>query len=232
MTTGILHTHVLVVILFLLLFLGKGLLLFSNKKAVLDKIRAKTKVLDMVLGTLILLTGGYLAFHYQGTLPNWLLIKVVLVLLAIPLSMVGIRRSSKALVAVGVLIFVYVYGVAETKSLKMRPDKGEAVAVSPNGPVATEPYKPAAADNPILAQLAGTQLENTKAIYASVCANCHGEDGQKGMSGAANLQESPLNVEARKDVISNGKGLMPGFGSQLSEQEVEALANYTTMLKK
>ncbi|WP_207434210.1 SirB2 family protein [Sabulibacter ruber] len=232
MTTAFLHTHVLVVILFLILFLVKAFLLFLNKHDHLNRTRSSTKMLDMVFGGLTLVTGGYLAFSYNGPLPTWLFVKAVLVLAAIPLSIVGIRKHNKLLTATGVLIFLYVYGVAETKSLKMRPDKGEAVSVSPNGEIGTASPDPEKASHPILSQLEGTQLENAKAIYNNLCANCHGEDGQKGASGAVNLQLSTLNVEGRREVIANGRGLMPGFGSQLSEQEIEALALYSTLLKK
>ncbi|MBC3540925.1 SirB2 family protein [Rufibacter sp. H-1] len=226
------HIHVLVVILFLILFLIKAFQLFLNKHHSLNRTRTSTKMLDIVFGTLILASGGYLIFNYNGPLPTWLLVKVGLVLAAIPLAVVGIKRHSKVITAVGLLIFLYVYGIAETKSLKMRPDKGEAVAVSPNGEVGTASPDPEKASHPILAQLEGTQLENTKAIYTALCANCHGEDGQKGTGGAVNLQQSNLTVEERRNVIANGRGLMPGYGSQLSEQEIETLALYSTMLKK
>ncbi|WP_066508346.1 cytochrome c [Rufibacter sp. DG15C] len=228
--TAVLHTHVLVVILFLLLFLSKVVLLFLNKHDTLNKARSSTKVLDMIFGTLVLVTGAYLTFHFNGPLPRWLLVKIVLVLVAIPISIVGIKRHNKVLTAVGVLIFLYVYGVAETKSMKMSPEQTVKATV-PNQEQEAQPQKPQTAANPILSQLEGTHLQNTKAIYTQLCATCHGEDGQKGMSGASNLQQSTLSVEDRKAVIANGRGLMPGFGSQLSEQEQEALAQYTTMLK-
>jgi mono/diheme cytochrome c family protein/uncharacterized membrane protein SirB2 len=228
--TAFLHTHVLVVVLFLLLFLAKAVLLFLGKHNTLNKVRSSTKVLDMVFGTLILVTGAYLTFQFNGPLPRWLLVKIVLVLVAIPIAMVGIKRHHKVLTAVGVLIFLYVYGVAETKSMKMSPDQ-TAKATAPIQVQEAQPQKPETAANPILSQLEGTHLQNTKAIYTQLCATCHGEDGQKGLSGASNLQQSTLSVENRKAVIANGRGLMPGFGSQLSEQEQEALAQYTTMLK-
>ncbi|QHL88576.1 hypothetical protein GU926_14500 [Nibribacter ruber] len=230
--TAFLHTHVLVVILFLLLFLAKALLLFLGKHDTLNKVRSSTKILDMVFGTLILVSGGFLTYKYNGPLPTWLLVKMGLVLVAIPIAIVGIKRHSKVLTAVGVLTFLYVYGVAETKSLNMSPAQPEVAETMPTSvekpqPKASEP----AAVNPILSQLEGTQLNNTKAIYTQLCATCHGPDGQKGLSGASNLQRSTLSVEERKAVIANGRGLMPGFGSQLSEQEQEALAQFTTMLK-
>lgn len=228
--TAFVHTHVLVVILFLLLFLAKAVLLFLGKHDTLNRVRSSTKILDMVFGTLILVTGGYLAFQYNGPLPTWLLVKIVLVLAAIPISIVGIKRHNKLLAFVGVLLFLYVYGVAESKSMKMSPDQTDVVATQPITEKNTQPEAPKSAANPILSQLEGTHLQNTKAIYTQLCATCHGQDGQKGMSGASNLQQSTLSVEDRKAVIANGRGLMPGYGSQLSEQEQEALAQYTTML--
>ncbi|GAA4306260.1 SirB2 family protein [Nibribacter koreensis] len=228
--TAFLHTHVLVVILFLLLFLTKAVLLFLGKHDTLNKVRSSTKVLDMVFGTLILVTGGYLTLKYNGPLPTWLLVKILLVLAAIPISIVGIKRHSKALTFLGILIFLYVYGVAETKSMRMSPAQEEQVATRENQQEEVQPQAPKAPVNPILLQLEGTHLQNTKAIYTQLCATCHGQDGQKGMSGASNLQQSTLSVEDRKAVIANGRGLMPGYGSQLSEQEQEALAQYTTML--
>ncbi len=99
MYTGFVHTHVLVVLLFLIFFLFKTVLLFLNKREQLARLRAKTKVVDIILGTLILITGGYLAFIYGSNMPNWLLVKIILVFIAIPAGIVGIARSNKILAA-------------------------------------------------------------------------------------------------------------------------------------
>ncbi|GAB2544726.1 c-type cytochrome [Rufibacter soli] len=232
MITAISHTHILVVVLFLLLLLVKAFLLFFNRHDTLNKVRSSTKMLDVVFGLLIFITGIFLALNYHGQLPNWLLIKVGLVLAAVPVAVVGIKKHNKVLTAVGILLFLYVYGVAETKSLKMRPDKGGLAATSPKEEMQRETPPPAKANHPIITELQGTQLENTKAIYTNLCAACHGQDGQKGTGGATNLQTSTLTPASRQQVIANGRGLMPGFGSQLTEQEIEALALYSTLLKK
>ncbi|MFC6997146.1 SirB2 family protein [Rufibacter roseus] len=230
MTTPLLHSHLLVVILFLLLFLYKVALLFMNKSTALDKARSYTKMLDIVFGLLILVTGAWLAFSYNGSWPTWLGVKILLVLAAIPLAIVGIKKHSKILAGVSLLIFLYVYGVAETKSLKMRPDKREAAARLQETSLSAEAPTSKAAGNPILSEMEDTQLANTKAIYSQVCATCHGEDGQKGTGGASNLQQSELSAQERKEVIANGSGLMPGYRSQLTEQEIEALAQYTLLM--
>lgn len=238
-----LHTHVLVVVLFILLFGIKAVLLLLNKRAALAKMRSKTKVLDMIFGTLILVTGGYLLFLYNGGIPTWLIVKIVLVLAAIPLGIIGIKRESKVLTALALLIFLYVYGVAETKSLAMDKDGASRAASAQNTTTATPEAdaaetgdaglsQSARAQEEIVSAMSETQLQNARSIYSQVCANCHGEDGAKGVGGAANLTASVLSLNDRINVIEKGRGLMPGFGDKLTEQEAQALAAYTITLKK
>lgn len=234
-----LHTHVLVVVLFLILFAIKAALLLLNRRAALDKVRSKTKVLDMVFGTLILLTGGYLLFLYSGGIPSWLIMKTVLVLVAIPLGIVGIRRGNKALTALALFVFLYVYGVAETKSLAMDKDGASARNTATATPEADAAEtgdaglsQSESAQEGIVASMSEVQLANAQSIYGQVCASCHGADGAKGTGGAANLTGSNLSLNDRINVIEEGRGLMPGFGDQLTEQETEALAAYTITLKK
>jgi mono/diheme cytochrome c family protein/uncharacterized membrane protein SirB2 len=236
--TAFLHTHVLVVVLFLLLFTAKAVLLLLNKIETLEKVRSYTKILDIIFGTLILITGGYLIFNYNG-IPTWLIVKIVLVLIAIPLGIVGLKRHNKVLAVLAFLIFIYVYGVAETKSLTMKKDKGlvdtttKTVASPDTDAVETgQPAQSKDADQQIIASMSESSLTNAKAIYVQVCATCHGEDGTKGTSGAVDLTGSSLSLSDRKEVILHGRGLMPAFGEQLSEQEAEELAAYTMTLKK
>ncbi|MDX5346059.1 MAG: SirB2 family protein [Hymenobacteraceae bacterium] len=248
-----LHTHVLVVILFLILFLVKAVLLFLNKHDLLNKVRSGTKVLDMIFGALILITGGYLLFKYNGV-PAWLWVKVVLVLLAIPLGIAGLKRHNKVLTAITLFIFAYVYGVAETKSLTMQ--KEEYIAAEPEEtveglpgyvPEQNEPPVSTSVDAPgsdeavnkmaggsghdILEAMDETQLANAKAIYQQQCAVCHGNDGRKGLGNAKDLTKSSMSQQARIDLITKGKGLMPPFKGKLSDQEIEAVAAYTATIK-
>lgn len=234
-----LHTHVLVVVLFLILFAIKAVLLLLNKRAALNTMRSKTKVLDIIFGTLILLTGGYLLFLYNGGIPTWLIIKIVLVLVAIPVGIVGIKRENKVLAVLALFIFLYVYGVAETKSLAMDKDGASAQNTTPATPEADAAEtgdaglsQSASAQEGIVASMSEAQLANAKSIYENLCANCHGADGSKGTGGAANLTDSNLSQNDRINVIRQGRGLMPGFGDQLTEQDAEALAAYTITLKK
>jgi len=122
MDTGFRHSHVLVVILFLLWFGFKWILLLINSP-LLDKVRDKFKMVDMILGTLILVTGGYLLFK-GGHPETWMMVKVALVLAFIPLGIIGLRRENKVLTSIVFVGFLYIYGVAETRSLVMKKPKG------------------------------------------------------------------------------------------------------------
>lgn len=236
--TAFLHTHVLVVILFLLLFTTKTVLLLLNKRDALTKLRNKTKVVEMILGTLILITGGWILFKYNG-LPGWLIMKVVLVLVAIPIGIIGLKRKNKVLAIAALFIFLYVYGIAETDSLTMKKESPEAttgIIEAPETDAAETGDSSLSTSETthqqIVASMNETALANAEKIFVQQCATCHGEDGAKGISGATNLTESQLSLNDRKEVIANGRGLMPAFGEQLSEQELDELAAYTMTLKK
>ena len=75
--------------------------------------------------------------------------------------------------------------------------------------------------------------ENTIALlYETKCGICHGKDGNMGAGGARKLSESTLDKSAVQLQISNGKGAMPAFESQLSPEEISALADYVIALRK
>lgn len=68
-------------------------------------------------------------------------------------------------------------------------------------------------------------------IYKQYCVTCHGLYGDMGASGAFNLQTSTLPVEERVKVITNGRNAMTGFKTLLSEDKIQAVAEYTLTLK-
>ena len=121
MDIGIRHLHFTVVALLLLFILLKTLLLLSNKNELLDKIRAKTKVVDIMLGILAISTGVYL-MTLKPTVELYLLVKIVVVLIAIPLGIVGLKRHKKPIVVMSLLLIVYVFGIGETQSYKFKKD--------------------------------------------------------------------------------------------------------------
>ncbi len=71
-----------------------------------------------------------------------------------------------------------------------------------------------------------------KSIYIKSCRLCHGNDGNLGLSGAANLKISALNLEEIKVVVSEGRKSMPGWKNQLTPEEIQQVSEYVITLKK
>ncbi|MFF2754863.1 PQQ-binding-like beta-propeller repeat protein [Psychrobacillus sp. NPDC058041] len=65
------------------------------------------------------------------------------------------------------------------------------------------------------------------AVYDANCLACHGNQGANGHNGP-NLQDSKIaeNKEAIIERITNGKSAMPSFKDTLTEEEMEAVADY------
>jgi mono/diheme cytochrome c family protein len=71
-----------------------------------------------------------------------------------------------------------------------------------------------------------------KNLFEAKCAACHGSDGTAGIANAANLQISRSDSTATIQTLLNGKGAMPSFKSQLTEEEIHKLTNYLFSLRK
>ena len=235
MAKGFLHLHLTVVTIFILLFTVKLVLLLINRREQLDVLRAKTKIIEMVLGSLILLTGGFLLYN-AAVKETWMFVKLAGFVALIPMAIVGLKKGNKPLVIFSYLGFVYFYGVSETKSLKFKKDKIEIV--TPAAPAADSSATAAidtaakATTNDILNANANAGLVHGKAIFEQVCAVCHGKDGALGAGGAANLTISKMTDEQKKNIVLNGKGLMAAYKDQLSESDIDAVVAYISTLKK
>lgn len=209
MDIGILHTHTLIVVVWLLLFSTKAVLLFLGKEEPLTTLRNKTKVVEMILGFLLLATGSYLMVK-TGAHFTWHWVKLVGVIAAIPLGIVGLKKSNKALTALSLFVFLYFYGVSETRSLSLRPS---------NYAKMEEAGEPA-------------ELYSAATIYTNECTRCHGPAGDAMAFKAMNLKESKLNVEQIKNTIAEGRGTMKGYAKKLSAKQLDELAEYVNGLKE
>jgi len=96
-----------------------------------------------------------------------------------------------------------------------------------------------------IAYAAATARENTasavdaKQLFDSKCAKCHGKDGRaKSMRGKLTHARDLTSGEWQNSVtderlfnsISNGKGKMPSFKKDLSEDQIDALVAYVRRL--
>ena len=91
---------------------------------------------------------------------------------------------------------------------------------------------PAAADDPVDVAAAAVSEKyqlNVKKLFATKCSWCHQGYGMKQADGPK-LAGTSKTIEQVMKQINEGKSPMPGFKNQLSEKEVQALAEYIKTL--
>lgn len=224
MITWIFPLHVTAVTLFLIFLIFKTFLLIFDKHNLLNKARNKTKVLEIILGILILFSGVYL-FVLVGYLQSYLIAKLILVLIAIPLGIFGLKKENKILATLSVLLFIYIYAVSATKNISLAREKIDFDEFEFNN------YGSQQADE-ILNATQSASLQQGKVIYKVLCAECHGQDGEKEIGNASNLVSSKLSMNEQITIVAQGKGAMKGYDAELSEQEIELVASYTETLQE
>ncbi|MBX2873499.1 MAG: cytochrome c [Saprospiraceae bacterium] len=74
-------------------------------------------------------------------------------------------------------------------------------------------------------------VQDGQSIFKKQCVTCHGLKGDMGAGGAANLRESQLSVEERIVVITKGRNAMQPYEEVLSAEQIEAVAQYTMVLR-
>ena len=88
-------THIIVVNIFLLIYLIKTILIFTNQNALL-KFSKAVKVPEMIISVLFLVTGVWL-FAILGAIKLLQIIKLALILIAIPVAIVGYKKMNKVM---------------------------------------------------------------------------------------------------------------------------------------
>jgi uncharacterized membrane protein SirB2 len=214
MYIGLLHTHRLVVILFLLIYVVKTVLLLFNKQDTLDLFTKKVKIPEMVISFLFLATGVALLFLIPEIKPL-LIAKIVVVLVSIPVAVIGFKRKIKALGALSLLLIVGAYGMAEVSKRKITRQE-----VAQEG-LLTDP-----------AQTGYDQVAHGKVLYGLYCNSCHGEEGDLQMAGAKNLKVTAYTEAEVVQIVTQGKGEMMGYQKVLSAEEIAAVSVYALTLKK
>ncbi len=200
--------HIITVNIFLLLYIIKTILLFSNE-AMLDKFTRVTKVIEMIISTLFLISGIWLLF-ILGAVKMLLIIKFILVFISIPVAMKGFKNKNKILAVLSLLMIIGAYGLSE--AAKNKPFIPSMVEVNGNA--------------------AETEKTGIK-TYMANCAMCHGKDGMKMYRDAKDLTQSSLDEASIELMVSEGsKGKMPAFGGTLSNEEITAVSAYILTLRK
>jgi mono/diheme cytochrome c family protein len=206
MFTGMLHTHTLCVMLFLVLYLIKTTMLVSGMSQTLDRFSAKTRLMEIIISVVFLLTGIYLAFN-SGQIGSWFWVKLIVVATAIPLAIIAFKRKRKPLALLAMMFLVYSYGISETKSPFFRKNiQGEFEGLS------------------------GLQLGQE--VYRVHCTGCHGEDGKRGLSGAGDLTQSTLSFDEQMAIIRQGRKSMMAYENILTDEQIRAVTEFVYRMKK
>ncbi|WP_036719990.1 cytochrome c [Paenibacillus sp. JCM 10914] len=64
------------------------------------------------------------------------------------------------------------------------------------------------------------------AMVKASCISCHGDQLQGGAGPALDQVGGHMDVEAIYKIVSNGKGIMPAFKGQLTDEEIANIALY------
>lgn len=106
MATGMLHSHYLFVVLFTLIYLVKTILLLSDKDELLEKFKKKTRIAEMIVSFGFLATGIYLMTQLP-VITVYMIIKLGLVFLSIPLAVIGFKKKNKVLASLSFSLSSY-----------------------------------------------------------------------------------------------------------------------------
>jgi mono/diheme cytochrome c family protein len=205
MYKGLLHTHTLVVTLFLIHYIVKTVLLVGNKNEQLAGYTKKTKVAEMIISFLFLLTG--IGMLVMGAQTNTLFfVKIALVVASIPLAVIGFKKGKKPLAILAVVLIFISYGLAEMSKKQKAEVKVDTANIE-------------------------SKLEKGKAVYQSNCISCHGAAGNAMLAGAKDLTITALTPAEVKEVVKNGRGSMQAYPT-LSDDELDGIAEYIELMKK
>lgn len=114
--SSLMHTHKGIIYLFLAFILIKFILMLVSKSS-FTSFRDKTKMVDMILGTGIIVTGVILIAYRGWNVPEWLWVKFAIFIVATPLAIVGMKKRNVILVLASLLLFVYAFLMAKKKSV-------------------------------------------------------------------------------------------------------------------
>jgi cytochrome c553 len=207
-----LHTHHLLVVLYTLLLAAKVVLVLSGNRHALVSLNGRTRVLHIVLASLMLATGIYgMLKSPEGFTPSYL-IKYGLVVGVIGLGVVGIKQMNKPVSVLALVLIFYVYGIGKTHDILLQSPETRLKNLS--------------------ASLTGAlPSEAGKQLYVVGCQRCHGSDGQSGYRKAKNLATSRLSDDNVAYIMRNGQNTMPAF-DYLSTEQTQALVTYVKTLRK
>ncbi len=196
--------HIASVITFLIIYLIKTSLLLLGKNEQFAGFTKIFRIPEMIISVLFLVTGIWLMTQIP-VINTLLIVKIIVVLASIPIAIIGFKKSNKALASLAMIMIIAAYGLAEVSHKKM-----------------LEPVKELSNKN------------DGKEIFTNYCSKCHGQNGEAMLNGSANFSMSTIDDQAIVRMIKEGStmGNMPAFGSQLSDEQIQAVGHYIKTFRK
>jgi len=106
----------------------------------------------------------------------------------------------------GLIFFMSLYGIDQKKDIAGADEEGQTEDTAANA----EDFDP-------------------EAFVQGKCIGCHGGDLTGGMGPSLHgLSDSKEKIH---EIIKNGQGQMPAFGGQISDEQIDQLADYILSLK-
>lgn len=198
--------HLYSVLTFLVIYLIKTVLLFTSTNA-LDRFTSITKVPEMIVSTLFLVTGIWLTVILGG-IKTFQIIKLVMVFTSIPLAVVGFKKRKKGLALLSLLLIIGSYGLAEMSRNKPFMKANVALTGDVNNPLA-----------------------NGMKVYLENCAFCHGKDGKKAYRGAKDISNQMSPEYVRTMVEQGVKRKMPKYEGIITGKDLDDLCQYVVSMK-
>jgi len=102
--------HIASAVLFIIDYIVKSMLLVFDKNTALDKYKAYTKVISMIISTIFLVTGIYLITQIgMKNIGGWFHLKLTLTIIGLVLGIIGFKKKNKAMVLISTFLFIYIY---------------------------------------------------------------------------------------------------------------------------
>ena len=111
----LLAAHKGIIYLFLT-FISLKVFLMMVDADLFQVLRAKTKLIDVILGVLVLGSGVWLFSKSPMTSEVWLHTKITLGILGIPLAIVGFKKKNTPLALGSLIVFAYVFYIGVSKT--------------------------------------------------------------------------------------------------------------------
>ncbi len=106
--TGLKHTHTLLVVIFLISFLIKTFMILTGKNESLEKYQKIARIPEMLIALAFLSLGVIMLVQIGFTnIGGWFHLKLLLVVIAIPMGIIGFKKNNRIMIIISALLFIY-----------------------------------------------------------------------------------------------------------------------------